>query len=123
MRFAAASLSQAYRLRPRRAALRGAGSRRFAARFAFCPRAAATGVSAARGQSAQVCAARADLSPAPALCANGAASRRVRVFARPAAVSALPHALDVRRFAFKTFRTLRASPSIERLSRRSRGRC
>lgn len=41
MRFAAASLSQAYRLRPRRAALRGAGSRRFAACFAFCPRAAA----------------------------------------------------------------------------------
>ena len=37
MRFAAASLSQAYRLRPRRAALRGAGSRRFAACFAFCP--------------------------------------------------------------------------------------
>lgn len=57
MRFAAASLSQAYRLRPRRAALRGAGSRRFAACFAFCPRAAAC-VSPARGQSPRVRTAR-----------------------------------------------------------------
>ena len=47
MRFAAASLSQAYRLRPRRAALRGAGSRRFAACSTFCPRDAAAGVSPA----------------------------------------------------------------------------
>ena len=47
-RFAAASLKQAYRLRPRRAPWRGAVSRCFAACSTFCPRDAATGVSLAR---------------------------------------------------------------------------
>ena len=119
MRIAAAFLRQAYRLRPRRAALRGAVSRRFAVCFAFCPRAAATGVSPAHAAitahlrrarwfiaSACVMRERRRFTPRPRICAPCRRFCRVpRVLRSPLRFQNFPYfaRFAVNRAAFPRF--------------------